>query len=152
MEYCPITSLRQYIEFRGYIWEDEAKIILKQILNSLVHIHSKKVWHRDIKPENCFADYKNFKIGDFGEAKEFDLLQNWRKTFSYKGTRVGTKLFKAIELLRGEKYSMSIDLYSVFVLFYEMLTGLPPFYFPGTLEDSNIAELIERNLEKIYSR
>ena len=50
MEYCPIESLRNYLLERRYIWEDEAKVILKQILICIARLHSCDLWHRDIKP------------------------------------------------------------------------------------------------------
>lgn len=87
-DYCNGGSLQTFIEnHRGFpenFPEDEVKIYMTQIRNSLEYLVSKNIYHRDIKPHNIFVNYKSkvngyydhssieLKIGDFGFAKEIE--------------------------------------------------------------------------------
>ncbi len=75
MQMCHPTTLKDWIEHRNDESNDsveriKALEIIQQIVNGLVHIHSKNIIHRDLKPANIFAaDDDIFKIGDFGLSK-----------------------------------------------------------------------------------
>ena len=75
MQMCHPTTLKDWIEHRNYgsnnyVERIKALEIIQQIVNGLVHIHSKNIIHRDLKPANIFAaDDDVFKIGDFGLSK-----------------------------------------------------------------------------------
>lgn len=86
------------------------------IVKGLHHIHSKKITHRDLKPQNIFLTKSGIiKIGDFGLAKErLDLHE----------TFIGTPLYMAPELTEKE-YNSKVDIWSISVIFYEMLFGFP---------------------------
>lgn len=81
MEYCPFGSLSSYLWLRGFIPEEEARIILKQILVGLATLHCNGLWHRDIKPENFLGKTDRFLIADFGEMKELNSEQKKKQTW-----------------------------------------------------------------------
>ena len=85
--------------------------------------------HRDLKPENVLVKGEYFKIADFGFCKEL-------KVQSMTRTMLGSPLYMAPEVLRGEAYTASADIWSIRVILFEMLYGCCPF------ESNSIASLI----------
>ncbi|WP_144304706.1 serine/threonine protein kinase, partial [Oceanidesulfovibrio indonesiensis] len=98
--------------------------ILSGCLRGLAHIHAKSVIHRDIKPENIFITAEgSAKIGDFGVARRVSETD-------HAETRVGTPLYIAPEVIKdpfGHGYDFQVDIYSMGMVAYEMLTGKLPF-------------------------
>jgi len=98
-----------------------------------------RVIHRDIKPENIMImgrennGYLNVKLIDFGTAKIFEI-GNMQKGL------VGSSYYIAPEVIRG-KYDESCDIWSIGVIMYIMLTGVPPFY--GNDDDSILRHVTE---------
>lgn len=95
-----------------------------QLCSALQHAHNHSIIHRDLKPANLFLTYEGqLKLGDFGialDAGESDLTAS--------GMTVGSWLYMAPEQIRGDdRITGQADLYSLGCLFYEMLTGNPPF-------------------------
>lgn len=71
--------------------------------------------HRDIKPENIFiADSGDFKLGDFGIAKEVEKTQSGL-------TKTGTQTYMAPEVYKGQPYGSSVDIYSLGIVLYRLL-------------------------------
>jgi len=106
----------------GFLSEDEARTIFKQIVSALDYIHKKFIVHRDIKPENIICVDGIPKIIDFGLAKV--LPPRLSKT----GTRCGTIDYIAPEIANiGKLYDFSVDIWSVGTLLYTMLCGRFPF-------------------------
>jgi len=93
-----------------------------QTTNALKYVHSNFVIHRDIKLENIYLSGEGeIKIGDFGWA-----IHNPK---NLKGAEVvGTRCYMAPEILKGEEYDHSVDIWSLGIVAYEMLTGKVPFY------------------------
>jgi serine/threonine-protein kinase ULK/ATG1 len=96
--------------------------------DGLALLHQRDIIHRDLKPQNLLLaspvaggarDAFVLKIADFGFARE---LQN-----SMAETMCGSPLFMAVEVLRGERYTESADLWSTGAILYYMLTGRAPF-------------------------
>lgn len=85
--------------------------------------------HRDLKPENVLIKEGNFKLADFGFCKELG-------TETMTRTMLGSPLYMAPEILRGEPYSVNADIWSVGVIFFEMLYGFCPY------QSNSIATLI----------
>lgn len=77
--------------------------------------------HRDIKPENIFFSNGKVKLGDFGFCKGLKPGENMTKTM------LGSPIYMAPEVLRGENYSMKADIWSLGVVLYEMLFGVCPY-------------------------
>ena len=105
---------------------------LKQLSEGLKYLLSNNIIHRDLKPQNILiTDVGDIKITDFGFARYFDndlLIQ----------TICGSPLYMAPEIMKSQKYDYKSDLWSVGIIFYEMLVGNTPF------KSKNIYELIRR--------
>ncbi|KCZ75097.1 CMGC protein kinase, partial [Anncaliia algerae PRA109] len=96
--------------------------LVQQLLEGVAYIHSKNIMHRDLKPRNILVNFKgDLKIADFGHATEF--LQDK----IYKN-RVGSSFYKAPELLKSEeRYTMSVDIWSLGCIIAEIWTEIPLF-------------------------
>ena len=118
LEYIDGPSLRERI-LAGPIPLEEAKGLLIQITEGLVAAHAMGVIHRDLKPANIMITSGGVaKIGDFGVAKGLDMTRVTRTS-----TLLGTPTYLPPE---GPEDVRS-DLYSLGVIAYEMLAGVPPF-------------------------
>ena len=126
MEFVDGTDLRHVIQ-TGELCPDEALAIVPQVCEALHYAHKKGIVHRDIKPENILLDNEgNIKIADFGLAR---LLN--RPTTAYTltqvGQRMGTPHYMAPEQIEHPgQVDHRADIYSLGVVFYEMLTGQLP--------------------------
>ncbi|GEM_PF-3551809 len=122
MEYIDGESLKSLIK-SGKLDIPRAVEIFKQVLSGVAFAHSKGVIHRDIKPANVLITKTGIaKIGDFGIAK-LEGVEGLTKA----GTSLGTPLYSAPEQILGKKVDHRADIYSLGVMFFEMLTGRPPF-------------------------
>jgi serine/threonine protein kinase len=96
MEYVSAGDLLQKVKKEGRFPETRAKIIFKQIVYGLAHIHSRHVLHRDIKLDNILIDNDNgIKICDFGVSKIINRTQNIRE-------ECGTPAYIAPEVISEE--------------------------------------------------
>merc|ERR1711964_258446 len=100
-----------------------AMIYARQMLSGLAFMHKNRVIHRDIKPANVLisADGK-VKLADFGTAFDLSAL-----THTVLQTMRGTPAFIAPEVIRKDKHTTATDIWSMGVVFYNMLTGKIPF-------------------------
>jgi hypothetical protein len=119
LQYVDGMSLRQHISAHGaYTWA-ETKPLLLQIASGLADAHAVGVVHRDVKPSNILIGSDGVaKLADFGIAKGIDLT---RVTGS--SALLGTPTYLAPE---GSKDERS-DIYSLGVVAYELMAGVPPF-------------------------
>ena len=126
MEYVDGANLRQLIQ-AGNIQQDQALVIVGQICEALQFAHDEHVVHRDVKPENILVDSRGrVKIADFGLAK---LAAFSQEAFTLTGTHqvMGTPRYMAPEQMEGSRLvDHRADVYSLGVMFYEMLTGHVP--------------------------
>ncbi|MGC8885708.1 MAG: protein kinase domain-containing protein [Verrucomicrobiia bacterium] len=126
MEYVDGLNLRQAMQL-GKFSPTEALRIVPQICEALQYAHLQGILHRDIKPENILIDAQgNVKITDFGIAK---LIGEHKKdiTLTGTGTVLGTPHYMAPEQIETpNKVDQRADIYSLGVVFYEMLTGELP--------------------------
>lgn len=126
MELCAKGDLRGRIEklkdIGAALTEASLMKILIQVLIALDVLHLARFLHRDLKPENIFVDEKDdVKIGDVGCAKELD------STEAVAQTQVGTPPYESPEVVKGEEYNSSADMWSVGVLLYELIMLERPF-------------------------
>ncbi len=126
MEYVDGVNLRQAIQSGG-MSPKEALAIVPQICDALQFAHDEGIVHRDIKPENILVDKRGrVKIADFGLAK---LLGQAPSDVCLTGTQqvMGTLRYMAPEQMAGTKaVDHRADIYSLGVVFYELLTGELP--------------------------
>ncbi|HJQ81127.1 MAG TPA: protein kinase, partial [Lacipirellulaceae bacterium] len=126
MEYVEGTNLRQLLQ-AGELLPQQALAIVPQICEALQFAHDEGIVHRDIKPENILLDKRGrVKIADFGLAK---LAAGSREEFTLTGTHqvMGTPRYMAPEQMEGSHaVDHRADIYSLGVVFYEMLTGEVP--------------------------
>ncbi len=123
MEYLEGENLRQRLEREGTIPPEEACEIVLQILDGLIEAHSRGVIHRDIKPENIHLLPNGLvKITDFGIAR-----MKHEPNLTMDGQIFGTPSYMSPEQVQGGEIDERTDLFSVGVVFYEMLAGFKPF-------------------------
>ena len=125
LELCKNKSLLDYLYKRGgRLTEIEVKCYIFQLLQGLKCLHKKGVIHRDLKPNNLLLDYKNeLKIGDFGLVVK---LKNNKERIT---DVCGTYNYMAPEIFenKGKGYSFEVDIWSVGIIMYQLLTGKLPF-------------------------
>jgi tRNA A-37 threonylcarbamoyl transferase component Bud32 len=153
MEYVDGISLRQSMQ-SGRMPPEDALRIVPQICDALQYAHEEGIVHRDIKPENILIDKRGrLKIADFGLAK---LLDRPAAPFTLTGSLqvMGTPHYMAPEQMeRPSAVDHRADIYSLGVVFYEMLTGeLPLGHFPlpshKATVDTRLDEIVLHALAK----
>lgn len=123
MEMIRGTTLKQLVHRRGALDKYESVAIMQQLASALQHAHSAHVIHRDIKPQNILVkDDGTVKITDFGIALAGDAIQ-----LTKSDSVLGSVHYMAPECSRGEGASEQSDVYSLGVVFYELLTGDVPY-------------------------
>ena len=124
-------------EKKEYFHENSILDWFMQICFALLFIHKKNIIHRNIKPSNIFLMKQNFaKLGDFEVAK------NVRPTLGHTKTIVTTLEYSAPEILNNEPYSFEVDIWSLGVTFYQLITLNYPFEGDDNDEiEKNIKEL-----------
>lgn len=146
MEYMPGGMLYDILANEGYFSEKNAASVMRDLLEAVHCLHENDIVHRDIKPENVLALNKTWplkvKLADFGLA-DF-VLEN---SFGEKSTcgMYGTPFFVAPEVIRAETYTPAVDIWSLGVLAYNMLSGKLPF------DGNNIKEVLRRVRAGKYS-
>jgi len=127
-EYVDGMNLARYIgEHRGTIPEADTVHLFCQILDALAFAHEAGVVHRDIKPSNILMmPTGQVKVLDFGIAR---IVGDESGGFRTKtGTRIGTVAYMSPEQVNAKAdIDHRSDIYSAGVLFYHMLTGMPPY-------------------------
>lgn len=122
MDYLPNGSAHEKM-IKG-ITGEEAVNILKQIASALDHAHEKGYIHRDIKPENILFRADNAAVlTDFGVAKGISMSSR----MTHAGTVVGTPHYMSPEQSKGINVDGRADLYSLGIVFFELLTGTLPY-------------------------
>ena len=104
--------------------EEKAAEIARQALVALSYCHASKLAHRDLKPQNLLIESKEgkmfIKLIDFGLSKFFDKDTIFKEA-------LGTPLFMAPEILKQQPYSYKVDIWSLGIMVFMMLTGKLPF-------------------------
>ena len=127
-ELCEGGELFDKITQEKYFTENSSKVIMKQLFSAIGFCHSNGVIHRDLKPENILLTKKEFnsiydfqiKVIDFGTSAKFIKGNNFHKI-------IGTPFYVAPEVLINN-YNEKCDLWSLGVIMYILLFGVPPFY------------------------
>ncbi|GBG79352.1 hypothetical protein CBR_g29500 [Chara braunii] len=130
MEYASGGSLLDYVRARKKLEESEARRFLVQIVRGLEHCHSRMVVHRDIKLENLLLDSeKNMKIIDFGLSAILTAGKKLR-------VHCGSPSYAAPEIVARKLYDgPPVDVWSLGVVLFAMISGYLPFYAGSSKED-----------------
>ncbi|CAK68717.1 unnamed protein product (macronuclear) [Paramecium tetraurelia] len=153
MEYFKGGDFLQFIEEKqdGMFTEEQIAIIIYKLLKVIHYLHQKGIMHRDLKPENILFKEKgvieSLCLGDFG------LADFYNKEGNYLFTRCGTPGYVAPELLQDQQYDYKVDIFSIGIIMFILLTGKEPFqgdyhqkvqsnYF-GNIDLSNIKNLTD---------
>jgi serine/threonine protein kinase len=131
MELCSHGELYSLLKRRresgGNLTENEARIILRDVVAGLKFLHSHGIIHRDLKLSNILlSETGQAKIADFGLA----VLTEFSDSDSRERTICGTPNYLAPEILNKKNYGRSADIWSLGCLLYSFLTGKPPFDSP----------------------
>ena len=153
MEFVDGANLRQ-LQRAGHLSPQEALAIVPQICEALQFAHDRGIVHRDIKPENILIDTQGrVKIADFGLAKMM-RLEAGAPDLTLTRHAIGTPQYMAPEQIeKPETVDHRADIYSLGVVFYEMLTGeLPIGRFSSPSQrvevDVRLDEVVLKALEK----
>ncbi len=157
MEFVDGVNLRQ-LQLAGRLSPREALQIVPQLCDALQYAHDQGVVHRDIKPENVLMDRKGrVKIADFGLAKILDA-DPAKMRLTAEGIVMGTPHYMSPEQVEHPlDVDHRADIYSLGVVFYEMLTGELPLgrFAPPSSKvqiDVRLDDVVLRTLEKEPSR
>jgi serine/threonine protein kinase len=101
--------------------EEEARKILRDVTRGFKLLVKAGIIHRDLKPENILCHKETFKIADFGFARQVDNFRSALLT-----SLVGTPLYMSPQILKSEHYSTKSDIWSIGLIYYEMLFGKTP--------------------------
>src|SRR4051812_21632472 len=125
MEYVEGRSLRDIIRTEGPLPAAAAARIAGELADALAFAHRNGVVHRDVKPGNVLITASGqVKLTDFGiAANQFDANQGLTQT----GSVMGTATYFSPEQAQGHPVDGRSDVYSLGVVLYEMLAGVPPF-------------------------
>jgi len=142
MEYVDGEDLRTLLRNRGKFSAKETITVIEQVCRALDAAHAEGVIHRDLKPQNIMRD-KNGRIVvmDFGLARSLG-----ESGMTQTGAIVGTIEYMSPEQALGSPLDQRSDIFSVGLIFYELLTGKAPYE-----ADTAIASLMKRTREEARS-
>ncbi|HKW41660.1 MAG TPA: serine/threonine-protein kinase [Gemmatimonadales bacterium] len=119
-------SLRRLLEQQQRLTVRDAARIARQVADALGHAHQQGIVHRDVKPDNILLDGAgHVLVTDFGIAKAAQAASVSQLTT--EGMVVGTPHYMSPEQATGEQVDARSDIYSLGVVLYQMLAGVPPF-------------------------
>ena len=117
------TDLKSLLSEQGRLDPEETTKMAIQIASALAHAHKRGIIHRDIKPGNILVlASRKIKVTDFGIASARD-----ENTLTSPDNILGTPEYMSPEQVRGEPVDPRMDLYSLGMVLYKMLTSLTPF-------------------------
>jgi serine/threonine-protein kinase len=131
MEFVDGESLDHVMARRGRMTWEEVVEMGAQLCQALQHAHDKGIIHRDLKPSNIMILRDGtVKLTDFGIAKDTDVT-----ALTAANSTVGTAAYMSPEQCRGARdITAKSDLYSLGIVFYELLTGRKPFTAETAME------------------
>lgn len=129
-------ELFYHLQREGRFSLSRSRFYTAELLVALESLHAMNIVYRDLKPENILLDYQgHIALCDFGLCK-LDMKKD-DKTATF----CGTPEYLAPELLVGHGYTRVVDWWTLGVLLYEMLTGLPPYY------DNDVPKMYKKILQ-----
>ncbi len=132
MAYVDGGDLTQVTRKQGRLPLERVLNIMKQLCGALAAAHAVNVVHRDLKPQNILLDSDDrVYVSDFGIAK---TLESDRTSVTRTGAVLGTPLYMSPEQVEGKPVDHRSDIYTLGLIFYEMLTGILPFSGDSTFQ------------------
>src|SRR6267154_25770 len=139
MDFIDGRDLKTVLRANGKFEPRRAAENIEQVCRGLEAAHSEAVTHRDLKPQNIMMDRSGkITVMDFGIARSI------APGGTYTGTLVGTPEYMSPEQAKGEELDARSDLFSLGIIFYELLTGDTPYK-----ADTSMASLYKRTREKV---
>eukprot|EP00475_Leptophrys_vorax_P019699 TRINITY_DN26_c0_g2_i4.p1 TRINITY_DN26_c0_g2~~TRINITY_DN26_c0_g2_i4.p1 ORF type:complete len:524 (-),score=131.43 TRINITY_DN26_c0_g2_i4:73-1644(-) len=133
MDFYQGGELYHHLEKKQRFSEEEARFIIAEIACAIGHLHSLDFIYRDLKPENILVDTEGHVcLTDFGLAKRVEPDEPLATTF------VGTPQYIAPEIVNQQPHGKSVDWWSLGILLYELVVGVPPFH------SDNMNELFQK--------
>lgn len=124
MEYSHIGNLSTFLNNMP-MKEKYVKIYMTQLSHATNYLYNHNIMHRDIKPENILVfNNQIIKLTDFGFAKIFNTNSD-NELMSH--TICGSPIYMAPEIIKCNKYSIKTDLWSIGIIFYQMIVGKLPY-------------------------
>ena len=128
MEYIEGETLKEHLERKGKLTDEEIKKLFVQMLESVSYVHEQNFVHRDIKPSNFMISPKGVvKLLDFGIAKNTDKTS---AEYTQTGTmqNMGTPMYMSPEQIKSTKdVTDQSDIYSLGVVLWQMVMGQKPY-------------------------
>jgi serine/threonine protein kinase len=147
MEYMEGQTLKDYLDEKGKLSDEEIKKLFVQMLDAVDYVHEQGLIHRDIKPSNFMMTNKGLiKLLDFGIAKNTDSNST---DYTQTGTtqNMGTPMYMSPEQIKSTKdVTAQTDIYSLGVVLWQMVMGRKP-YDTNTLSTFELqTKIVTENL------
>jgi serine/threonine-protein kinase len=131
MEFLEGCTLRRRLRELARFSVSDTNWIIQQVCLGVHAAHKRNIIHRDLKPDNIFlqreAGEEIVKVLDFGIAKLKNQFEDQDKALTRQGMVVGTPHYMSPEQCYGKDVDFRTDIYSLGVIIYELLAGIPPF-------------------------
>jgi tetratricopeptide (TPR) repeat protein/tRNA A-37 threonylcarbamoyl transferase component Bud32 len=132
MEYLDGLNLEEILKEEGYLDLEKFFNVFTQVCDALQHSHEKRVIHRDLKPSNIMISttdtgFELVKLLDFGVARVFQQASKDGVRLTQLGEILGSPAYMSPEQCLNQKLDERSDVYSLGVVMYEALAGVPPF-------------------------
>ena len=164
MEYVDGKTIKQLLKKRGTLTLSEAIDIMSQLTDGMAHAHDSYIIHRDLKPQNIMIQEDGqIKITDFGIAMALNSTQ-----LTQTNSVMGSVHYLPPEQASGKGCTIKSDIYSMGIIFYELLSGSLPFRGDNAVEialkhmkdplpsvrkqNSNIPQSVEKICEKAFKK
>ena len=148
MEFLPGGDLYSLLQNIGSLTEKSAKIYAVQIVKAFEYMHANGIIHRDLKPDNVLIDAQGeLKLIDFGLSLYGSVD---RAVDASNGTEnvtgpIGTPDYMAPEVLLANNHTEAVDFWSLGVLIYELIVGVPPFH--GETEEETFKKILKLEID-----